>query len=56
MLSNKINALVFLQPLSVALFRLEASCKPAEVMRIVHTLLDWLKAPEQAGLWRAFTI
>jgi hypothetical protein len=42
--------------LSAALFRLEASRGPAEVTAIVHALLDWLKAPEQAGFRRAFAV
>ena len=42
--------------LSAALFRLEASHGPAEVMQIVLALLDWLKAPEQASLRRAFAV
>ena len=42
--------------LSAALFRLEASRHPDEVIRIVHALLDWLKAPEQMGLRRAFAV
>jgi hypothetical protein len=42
--------------LSAALFRLEASCGPADVMAIVQQLLDWLQAPEQTGLRRAFAV
>jgi hypothetical protein len=42
--------------LSAALFRLEASHGPTEVMQIVLALLDWLKAPEQASLRRAFAV
>jgi predicted transposase YdaD len=42
--------------LSAALFQLEASRQPAEVMRILHALLEWLKAPQQAGLRRAFAV
>jgi hypothetical protein len=39
-----------------ALFRLEASRGAGEAMGIVHALLDWLKAPEQTGLRRAFAV
>ncbi len=42
--------------LSAALFRLEASRTPAEVLTILHALVEWLAAPEQTGLRRAFTI
>lgn len=42
--------------LSAALFRLEASRGSAAVMGIVRALADWLQAPEQLGLRRAFTI
>lgn len=42
--------------LSAALFRLEASRTPAEVLTILHALVEWLAAPEQAGLRRAFTV
>ena len=42
--------------LSAALFRLEASHTPTEVLTILHALVEWLKAPEQTGLRRAFTV
>jgi len=42
--------------LSAALFRLEASRTPAEVLTILHALVEWLEAPEQVGLRRAFTV
>ncbi|WP_243448577.1 Rpn family recombination-promoting nuclease/putative transposase, partial [Candidatus Thiosymbion oneisti] len=42
--------------LSAALFRLEASQTPGEVLTILHALVEWLKAPEQTGLRRAFTV
>ncbi len=42
--------------LSAALFRLEASRTPAEVLTILHALVEWLVAPEQTGLRRAFTV
>lgn len=42
--------------LSAALFRLEASRAPEEVLGILHAMVDWLKAPEQTSLRRAFTV
>ena len=42
--------------LCAALFRLEASRGAGEAMGIVRALLDWLKAPEQTGLRRAFAV
>jgi hypothetical protein len=42
--------------LSAALFRLEASRSPADVMAIVRQLIDWLQAPEQTSLRRAFAV
>jgi hypothetical protein len=42
--------------LSAALFRLEASRTPADVMAIVQQLIDWLQAPEQTSLRRAFAV
>lgn len=42
--------------LSAALFCLEASRTPAEVLTILHALVEWLKTPEQIGLRRAFTV
>jgi len=44
------------QNLSAALFRLEASRGPAEVLEVLKALIEWLQAPEQAGLRRAFTV
>ena len=43
-----------LRNLSAALFRLENSRGPADVQRVVAALVDWLQAPEQASLRRAF--
>jgi hypothetical protein len=40
--------------LCTALFRLEASCGANETLTILQALVDWLKAPEQTGLRRAF--
>jgi len=42
--------------LSAALFRLEASRTPAEVLTILQALVEWLAAQEQTGLRRAFTV
>ncbi|NEV63254.1 Rpn family recombination-promoting nuclease/putative transposase [Thiorhodococcus minor] len=42
--------------LCAALFRLEASRGADEVMGIVQALVDWLEAPEQTGLRRAFAV
>ncbi|SDW04067.1 Rpn family recombination-promoting nuclease/putative transposase [Thiocapsa roseopersicina] len=42
--------------LSAALFRLEASRSPADVLGILQALVDWLQAPEQTSLRRAFTV
>ena len=42
--------------LSAALLRLEASRGSAAAMGIVRALIDWLQAPEQLGLRRAFAI
>jgi predicted nucleotidyltransferase len=42
--------------LSAALFRLEASRGPAEVLEVLKALIEWLGAPEQAGLRQAFTV
>lgn len=39
-----------------ALFQLERQQAPEDVRRILSTLIDWLKAPEQQGLRRAFTV
>lgn len=42
--------------LSAALFRLEASRTPAEVLTILRALVEWLAALEQIGLRRVFTV
>jgi len=42
--------------LSAALFRLEASRTPAEVLGILQALVVWLQAPEQTSLRRAFAV
>ncbi|GAB6044226.1 Rpn family recombination-promoting nuclease/putative transposase [Endothiovibrio diazotrophicus] len=45
-----------LKNLAAALFRLENSRSPADVLRVTHALRDWLAAPEQTRLRRAFAI
>lgn len=45
-----------LRNLVAALFRLENSRAPADVERALSALIDWLKAPEQDSLRRAFTV
>ncbi len=45
-----------LRNLVAALVRLENSRRPADVLRIVSSLAEWLKAPEQASLRRAFVV
>jgi flagellar biosynthesis/type III secretory pathway protein FliH len=45
-----------LRNLSAALFRLENSRSPQDVEHVLAALADWLKAPEQASLRRAFTV
>ena len=42
--------------LAAALFRLEKSRAPQDLRAMVGALVDWLKAPEQRGLRRAFTV
>jgi hypothetical protein len=42
--------------LAAALFRLENSQAPQELQAMVKTLSQWLYAPEQASLRRAFTV
>ncbi len=39
-----------------ALFRLEHSREPEDVRRVVERLVEWLAAPEQTSLRRAFTV
>lgn len=45
-----------LRNLSAALFQLENSRGPADVQRVVATLVEWLQAPEQSSLRRAFAV
>jgi len=42
--------------LVAAIFRLESSRTPEDVLAVVTTLLDWLQHPEQTRLRRAFTV
>jgi predicted transposase YdaD len=42
--------------LAAALFRLENSRSPEDLQRVLVTLLDWLRAPGQTGLRRAFVV
>jgi len=39
-----------------ALFRLEQSREPEDERAVLHDLLEWLRAPERAGLRRDFTV
>ena len=48
--------LAALQNLVAAVFRLENSRTPQDVLDIVSALIEWLKQPEQSSLRRAFTI
>jgi predicted transposase YdaD len=45
-----------LKNLAAALFRLERSRGPEEVQAVVAALLEWLRAPEQSSLRRAFVV
>ena len=45
-----------LQNLAAALFRLEKSRGPEKLNEALTALIDWLAAPEQAGIRRAFTV
>ena len=42
--------------LAAALFRLENSQSPEDLQRVLVPLLDWLHAPEQTALRRAFVV
>jgi len=42
--------------LVAAIFRLEQSHDPSDVRDVVQTLIEWLKAPEQTSLRRAFAV
>ena len=45
-----------LHNLAAALFQLESSRGPEELQAVVEHLIDWLQAPEQASLRRAFAV
>jgi hypothetical protein len=45
-----------LQNLVAAVFRLENSRAPADIVNVLTTLVEWLKEPEQEGLRRAFSV
>ncbi|MEW6712036.1 MAG: Rpn family recombination-promoting nuclease/putative transposase, partial [Candidatus Riflebacteria bacterium] len=45
-----------LKSLVSALFQLERQQTPEDVCRIISTLIEWLKSPEQQSLRRAFTV
>jgi len=45
-----------LQNLAAALFRLEHSRGPGELMAVLTALVEWLRTPEQESLRRAFTV
>lgn len=50
------SGLLPLRNLAAALFRLEKSRQPQDMGAVIGALVDWLKAPEQTGLRRAFTV
>jgi hypothetical protein len=50
------SALAAVRNLAGALFRLERSRQPEDLRDAVAALADWLRAPEQNGLRRAFTV
>src|SRR5438046_1020690 len=45
-----------LRNLVAALFRLENSREPEDVQRVLGALIDWLRAPQDDSLRRAFTV
>lgn len=51
-----VEALPVTRNLVAALFRLEHSRQPEDVRRVVESLIEWLAAPEQTSLRRAFTV
>ena len=50
------SELAAIRNLAAALFRLENSQSPQDVQRVLDALVEWLEAPEQASLRRAFTV
>ncbi|TDN95752.1 hypothetical protein [Halomonas ventosae] len=41
---------------AAALFRLEHNCDEQDMLEVLGSLVEWLKAPEQTGLRRAFVV
>jgi predicted transposase/invertase (TIGR01784 family) len=50
------HELALLRNLVAALFRLENSREPEDVQRVLGALIDWLRAPQDDSLRRAFTV
>jgi hypothetical protein len=50
------TALGSMRNLAAAVFRLENSRTPEDVLRVVETLVEWLQSPEQADLSRAIVV
>ena len=50
------SAPLALQNLTAALFRLEKSRTPTDMVQAVAALVDWLQAPEQTSVRRAFAV
>jgi len=50
------ESLAVTRNLAAALFRLEHSREPEDVQRVVESLIEWLAAPEQTSLRRAFAV
>jgi hypothetical protein len=50
------TALVGQRNVAAALFRLENSREPADIERVLGSLVEWLTAPAQASLRRAFVV
>ncbi|MDQ2694967.1 MAG: Rpn family recombination-promoting nuclease/putative transposase, partial [Pseudomonadota bacterium] len=49
------SELASVRNLAAALFRLEHSRSPEDIRRVLQTLIEWLRAPEQRSLRRALT-
>ncbi|ABK44496.1 putative transposase [Magnetococcus marinus MC-1] len=49
-------SLAEMKNLAAALFRLEKSQSPTDIRAVLSSLIDWLKAPGQLSLRRAFTV
>ena len=48
--------LASMRNLVAALFRLENSCGPEDLVQVLELLFEWLQAPEQADLARALVV